>query len=398
METAAPMAVSQWMAVVSHLDPRYGGLSAVVPRLGLEMERDGIAVTLVGFCAPGEFCVPAGYEDGRLSEWPMSRMAWLRDGELRERLRAAVRGVDGVHVHGLWEQSTAAACAMAREVGRPYVLSAHGMLEPWALQNKRLKKWVYAAAVERANVQGAACLHALTQAEALNYRRFGARGPIAIVPNGVTVPERLCGEMFLETYPELRGRRLVLFLSRLHPKKGLDLLLSAWALIEKQWPEAQVVLAGPDFDGTRERMEALAAAKGIGERVTFTGMLEGAMKWSALAAAECFVLPSHSEGLSMSVLEAMGASLPVIVTEQCNMPEVRGLDLGWEIEPAVHPLMGALEEVLGNSAEANALVGKRGRRLVEERYGWETVARQMAGVYRWVLGGAEPDGVEVLRG
>ena len=392
-------AVSHWLEVVSHLDPRYGGLSAVVPRLGLEMEHDGtVEVGLAAFCSPGEHFVPPGYEDERLSHWPVSRMAWLRDGSLRKRLRDLVRATDGLHVHGLWEQSTAMACGLARELGKPYVLSAHGMLEPWALKNKQLKKLLYAALSERANVDGAACLHALTRSEAVNYRYFGARGPIVVVPNGVTVPATLSSAAFLDAYPDLRERRILLFMSRLHPKKGLDLLVEAWANLAARWPEAQLVLAGPDFEGTQAKIEALVADRGLKDRVVFTGMLNAEMKWSALAAAECFLLPSHSEGLSMSALEAMGAGLPVIVTEQCNMPEVRTLDLGWEIDPAVGPLVSAMKDVLGNTPTTNREIGRRGRQLVDERYSWPTVARQMAEVYAWVLGGPEPDSVEVLRG
>lgn len=390
---------ARWVSVVSHLDPKYGGLSAAVPQLAREVEKvSAVTFRLAAFCAPGEAYVPPGFANHGISHWPTSRVAWLKDRALSEWMREELRDADGIHVHGLWEQSTAVACRLARSLGKPYVLSAHGMLEPWALRNKRVKKLVYAALAERANVRGAACLHALTMSEAASYRRFGGRGPIAVIPNGVRVPLALSPEKFLGAFPALQGKRILLFLSRLHPKKGLDLLVPAWAALAKRWPEAHLVVAGPDFEGTRAAIEGMVAEHGLTGSVLFTGMLDEPMKWSALAAAECFVLPSRSEGLSMSALEAMGAGVPVIVTKPCNMPEVPTIGAGWEIELTVEELIGTLSAMLGQSQAMNREIGIRGQNRIAERYGWDTVARQMAQVYAWVQGGGPPEDVEVLRG
>lgn len=394
----AASAASRWLAVVSHLHPRYGGLSAAVPRLGLSLARERQEVALAAFCAPGEHYQPAGYDEDHLSYWPVSRRRWIESASLRRRFGRAVAAQDGLHVHGLWEMSTLAACRAARQTKRPYVLSAHGMLEPWALANKALKKKIYAALIEHANVRGAACLHALTQTEAAQYRTFGAKGPIAIVPNAVDVPERLCADLFLEAFPGLRGRRLVLFLGRLHPKKGLDLLAEAWLSIGREFPEAVLVLAGPDSEGTRERLEALLAKDVAEGRVVFTGMLAEQMKWSALAAAECFVLPSFSEGLSMSVLEAMGAGLPVLVTHACNMPEISQEKAGWEIEPNADELAEALGDLLGRTPSQNHDTGHRGAQLIATRYSSTSVAEQMAAVYQFALHGRRPAGVALSMG
>jgi glycosyltransferase involved in cell wall biosynthesis len=271
------------------------------------------------------------------------------------------------------------------------------MLESWALRNKRIKKAIYAALAERANVSGAACLHALTRAEALDYRRFGSRSPIAVIPNGVAIPERLDPEPFLDSFPALRGKRLVLFLGRIHFKKGLDILVEAWAEVAKRWPDTQLVLAGPDFEGTRAKIEAMIAERSLTERVLFTGMLRDELKWSALAASECFVLPSYSEGLSVSTLEAMGAGLPVVITEQCNLPDVASYGTGWIIQSNAGELAVILNECLRNSHEMNRQIGLRGRALIQEKYNWPSVAKQMSEVYRWVQGGPAPGSVEILR-
>ncbi len=386
-----PMARSRWLHVVTHLDPRYGGLSSAVPALGQALsEWTQCRASIAAFCLPEEHFKPRGFFSANLSFWPSSRGSWLHNQRLKSSFQQRIAEADGVHIHGLWEQSTIEACRAADAAGKPYVLSAHGMLEPWALHNKRWKKLLYAALVERSNVREAACRFALTAAEAGDYRRFGCSGPVAIIPNGVSLPGLRDKELFLEAYPKLRGQRLVLFLGRLHPKKGVDLLLKAWIEVAPDYRDTHLVFAGPDAEGTQAQLEAIAAAHKLEGQVTFTGMLHEQMKWSALAAAEAFTLPSHSEGLSMSVLEAMGMGLPVIITRQCNLPEVEQHGAGWTIEPATPSLVQALRELLENSPAVNREIGAAGSRLVEQRYNWAAVARQTAEVYRWVLGGPRP--------
>lgn len=395
--SAGELSGGHWLSVVSHLDPRYGGLSSVVPQLNSRLANaHNFELDLAAFCGEGELYHPGNHPEITITEWPASRRRWISDRSLRDRFRSLLKDVDGVHIHGLWEQSTATGVTTARALRKPYILSAHGMLEPWALSNKRLKKQLYAALFERANVCGAACLHALTHAEARDYRRFGSTGPIAIIPNGVTVPTSCAPDDFFQHFPLLRGKRILLFLGRLHFKKGLELLVESWSEVASRHPEAHLVLAGPDFEGTRAGIEKLVAERKLAESITFTGMLRQELKWSALAAAQCFVLPSYSEGLSVSVLEAMGVGLPVIVTEQCNLPEVREVGAGWQIQSERGQLTSAIQEFLSNSIASNIHIGTRGRTLVRTRYDWATVSKHMAELYRWVGGGPRPQTLEII--
>ena len=398
-----PIAPSRWVEVVSHLDPRYGGLSAAVPELAEHLAPHNFAVSIAAFCAPQEHFQPAGLSPAQLSYWPASRVPWLKSSilpttrtSLGASFRTQLHDAQGVHIHGLWEQSTLTAASTARTLAIPYILSAHGMLEPWALAAKRRKKQIYAALIERNIVARAACLHALTLAEAQHFIRFGARAPIAVIPNGIALPAHTSPDEFLTRFPQLRNRRIVLFLARLHPKKGLDLLIDAWGKVSPAFPEAQLVIAGADFENTRAIMEAETVTRGVARTVTFTGLLAGSLKWSALAAAEGFVLPSRSEGLSVSVLEAMGMGLPVIVTEPCNMPEVLEHRAGWQIQPDAAQLTSALAKLLDNTLQRNAQIGARGAELVRSRFSWSTVAAQMAELYRWVEGGPEPTAVRMV--
>lgn len=381
-----------WLSVVTHLDPRFGGLSAVVPQLSNEIAtRKDIRVDVAAFCSPGELYSLDSYPRLSISEWPASRRRWFTDRSLKAKFASVMGQVSGLHLHGLWEQSTQVGANFARNHGVPYVVSAHGMLEPWALKQKALKKKIYGALVERPLLERAACLHALTVAEAEDYRRFGCTAPIAVIPNGVRLPLKVTSDLFLGQHRFLEGKRIVLFLGRIHAKKGLDVLVRAWKQVAQEHPQAVLVLAGPDFADTRARIMALVAEQGLEDRVLFTGMLRGELKWSALAAAESFVLPSFSEGLSVSVLEAMGVGLPVIISRQCNLHEVAQLGAGWEIRAEQVPLAGALGEMLRNSPAANREIGARGRAFVRDHYNWAIVAEQMAELYRWVTrGGAAP--------
>ncbi len=392
-----PPRPARWLEVVSHTDPRYGGLSSAVPRLSQSVAAAGpFDVSLAAFCAPDECFRPASLDKKHISFWPTGRRPWLTSRELRRAFQEEVRAVDALHIHGLWEASTAIASRTARALGKPYVVSAHGMLEPWALANKRLKKLVYAHLVEHAVVRNAACLHALTHAEAMQYRAFGATGPIAVIPNAVDVPKELSPELFFEAYPALRTKRVVLFLGRLHPKKGLDLLAAVWGRVAAEHPEAHLVLAGPDAEGTADKIRTSFAAAGALPSVSLTGMLDSPMKWSALAAAELFVLPSYSEGLSMGALEAMGAGLPVIVTRHCNMPEVTRYGGGWEVEANPEALATALDSALHQTVIENRAAGRRGSDLITNRYNSRHVATAMAEVYRYIANGIPPENVTLL--
>ncbi len=370
--------------VTEHADPSYGGIASSVPALARAMAASGrYRCQNVAFCEPWEHAEPG------TCRLPVGRLDWMSDRSARLAFDGLVAAADVVHVHGLWRQHSFSACRTAERHGKPYVVSAHGMLEPWALRNKRWKKLLYGALVEKRNLRHASCLRALTRREALDYQAYGMRGPIAIVPNGVDAPPSKSPDPFLSAYPALRGRRLVLFLGRVHYKKGLDVLCRAWAATPRA-PHDHLVIAGPDFEGTQANLE-------IGSDVTFTGLLGPELRWSALAAAHVFVLPSYSEGLSMAVLEALAAGVPVIASPACNLPEIRERGCGWVVEPAVQPVARALAEALEITPAERAHLGSNGSALAAESFSWPRVAARVARVYDWMLGGPAPSEVEVIQ-
>jgi glycosyltransferase involved in cell wall biosynthesis len=219
---------------------------------------------------------------------------------------------------------------------------------------------------------------------------------VALIANGIATPPEVSGAPFFEAFPELRSRRLVLFMGRIHPKKGLDPLCRAWAAVVRDFPEAILVIAGPDEVGTQASLDALVTRMGINAHVKFVGLLTGDMKWSALKAADVFTLPSFSEGFSVAILEAMGMGTPVLVSRQCNFPEVRDNDCGIVIEPQIGEIEDALRELLKAPLSRLDEMGANGKALIKSLYSWTTIGSQMADVYDWMLGGAKPSTVEIF--
>ena len=194
----------------------------------------------------------------------------------------------------------------------------------------------------------------------------------------MNMPEPCSSRAFLNAFPHLSDRRLLLFLGRIHPKKGIDLLCRAWARLEKSLPDVHLVVAGPEEGQTLTVLLDLVRQLGIGDRVTFTGMLRGSVKWSALAASALFVLPSHSEGFSVSILEALGSGLPVLISRNCNFPEITEAACGWEIDADEEQLVNSLARALTADPAVLARMADNGRQLVARHYTWTAIGSRAA--------------------
>jgi glycosyltransferase involved in cell wall biosynthesis len=311
-------------------------------------------------------------------------------------LEGFVRGAEVVHLHGLWQGHTRRGARAARRFGVPYLIAAHGMAEPWAMRQKAMKKRIYTAFVEGKNLRRASCLHALSRPEVGHLRRLAPRTPIALVPNGVDLRpfEDLPARSVLEAeHPGLVGKFLLLFLARLHVKKGLDLLAEAMHAIRDDHPDVHILLAGSD-DGAKAPFLERMGAMGLSSRLTSLGHVAGERARVAWGAADAFILPSYSEGFSMAILEALAARKPAVITTACHFPELRAAGGGVVVEPTAAGVTEGLRGLLERSTEERAEMARRGRSLVERRYTWGRQAGRLAKVYRWVAGGGpEPDAV-----
>jgi poly(glycerol-phosphate) alpha-glucosyltransferase len=319
---------------------------------------------------------------------------------------------DLVALQGLWQYSSVATRRQLRRNGTPYVISPRGMLDKWALANSRWKKVLAAFAFENAVLHDAVCLHALCESEADAIRAYGLRQRIEVIPNGVDLPDLLTTEDTERT----EGRKRLLFLGRIHPKKGLVALLKPWADIQnskskthnsKQW---QFVIAGWDQSEHETELKRLCGELGLqvsnrawqedlklnscklktsppeleSAEVLFYGPAFGEEKEALLRSADAFILPSFSEGLPMSVLEAWSYELPVVMTPECNLPDGFASGAALEIRNSAGGFEG-MRTLIEMTDQERAAMGMRGRRLVEEKFTWPKVAAQMKAVYESLL-------------
>jgi len=268
------------------------------------------------------------------------------------------------------------------------MISPHGMLDGWALHQSSWKKRIATQLFERAHLEQAACLHALGSAEADAIRAYGLVNPICILPNGMDIPsasQTVSAPVWAGQFPD--HRRVLLFLGRLHPKKGLRPLLQAWATRpNRDW---QLVIAGWDQGGHRAELEAFVREQNLQDAVTFCGALHGPDKAAAYRAAHAFILPSFSEGLPMTILEAWAYALPVLMTAACNLPEGFSAGSALEISTDHAMLAQSLAQFLSRDPAEHVAMGQRGRALVKQQFGWARIAQEMLAVYRW-MGGQGP--------
>lgn len=384
--------------VVPSLDRAQGGPSKVVPELAAALVKQGLSVDIATTFGKHEESLGATIRvgmDGRVI--PVHGFARQRSGsyafswQLTVWLRQNLGDYDLVHVNGAFSFPPLVASRLARRLKKPYVLSPHGMLDNWALQHKAWKKTPYMKLVERKTLLGAVALHALAMSEKLSFDALGLKAPVFILPNGIEIEEFSAlpaREIFESRCPEVKGKKIILFLGRIDYKKGLDLLIKAYAQVVQasEHGSSLLVVAGPDLVGYREAIEELIRAENLRDHVVFAGMLSGDVKLAALNAADIFVLPSRSEGFSVAVLEALAAGCPVIITDACNFPQVVEAMVGKVIPTSVEPLRQALTEMLSDD-EQRRVMGARARKFVKEEFDWTAIAARMCGVYEDVIRG-----------
>ena len=317
-----------------------------------------------------------------------------RAASLVARAQAKAAPAQLLHSHGLWLAASRASRRL-RPLGLPTVVAPHGMLDPWAWRRRRAVKQLLWWAGEQTTVQGASCVQALCPAERDAIRALGITAPIALLPNGVDLPDGSpAARSALPPSPWLAhgvppGAPVLLFLGRFHTKKGIEPLLAAWQrLQQRRRSEAWLVLAGFG-DGGALAQRLLASPI---PRLRVIGPVYGEAKASAYAHASGFVLPSYSEGLPMAALEAMSWGLPCLLSAACNLPSAFRVGAAWEAPPDPDLLEAVLEHWVAaarTDPSALAAMGASGQALVAQQFSWHQVAAQTAALYAWLLGNAE---------
>jgi glycosyltransferase involved in cell wall biosynthesis len=298
-----------------------------------------------------------------------------------------VRDYDVVNTHGIFSYANRSAYQACQRDRVPYIIHPHGMLEKWAMDYKSWKKRPYYHLIEKPALERASAIRVLAKSEAESLAKLGIKTPLVSIPNGISVTDELTTtkpSLWAETFPETVGKTQILFLGRIDPKKGLDLLATAFAKIHAQFPDTHLVVAGPDNIGYLPTVQQYFATAQCLEHVTFTGMLEGELKAAALAAATIYVAPSYSEGFSMSVLEAMSFALPCVITTGCNFPEAAEAHAAHVVDIDANAISDALIQCLKEPAVAQSM-GRYARRFVLTNYTWTKIATDFINCYQSIL-------------
>ena len=369
--------------ITSALSPGAGGLSTSVPATAAGLATiDGIQIHVVGTQDPK--CPEAALDWGpqvhahRVIGLPAFHWA---PGMHRTLERLSPNITD---VQGLWTFPSLANLRYHRRHRKSYIITPHGMLDPWALQRSRWKKRIVSAWFEHNHLHGATCLRATAEMEAEHFRAYGLRQPIAIVPNGVDIPQ-----LSRSADPKSTSRHRILFLSRIHPKKGLAVLLRAWAGLASAHPEWELIIAGPDEVGHEKEMRKLADSLKL-PRVQWTGPVHGKAKAQLYASADLFVLPTHAENFGLVIAEALSHGVPVITTRHAPWCGLETHRCGWWIHLTDQDLKAAIQQAIRLPDEERRSMGQRGREWMARDFGWDRVAREMFDVYRWAVYGGKP--------
>lgn len=370
---------------VPSLEARAGGPSRTVTGLGDHLPKNGIRVVIKSSDIEGgqNLILPAntsvqvqGAGKNAGENTVFKRLAHHRK-EVSD--LCAEANVQIVHDNGLWLPQNRSCYLAARDLGLPYILSTRGMLEPWSLSHKRWKKRVARILYQNEILQNTAVFHATSNEEATAIRELGYKQPIAIQPNGIEFPSA----RILKS-KKLKMPRRVLFISRIHKKKGLENLIKAWAEVRpKQW---EVVIAGPEEGTHANDLRAMLSKLGLVDCFKFVGEVGGDQKTDLFNSAELFVLPSFSENFGVVVAESLAHGVPVITTEQTPWHALSEHRSGWWIENTVRSLAATLREATDMTPQQLENMGRRGRRQAKE-FLWPNIALEISKVYKWATHG-----------
>ena len=366
---------------------RYGGPPRSILGLCRALGAAGVDVEVFTTTANGDQPLapaPEGvvHEGVRARYFPLGwpRRYWRASG-LRSALKRAAADADLVHVHGLWNMTSWAGVAAARAAGKPYIVSPRGMLQPEARQRHREMKSIAYWGIERANLRGAALLHATSALEGRELTQYGP--PVMLIPNGVALPQASP-----ETIAAIRARaglrdgdEAVTFLGRLHPIKRLDLLAEAFAIVHHARPGTRLVIAGPDEGGYRREVEAMFAP--VSAATSWLGSVDSDEIAALLASTEVLVQCSDSESFGMSVAEALSAGVPVVVTRNSGWAEIDAIRCGFSVAHEPVAIGDGILRVLEHGDRAG--LRTRARDWARKTFTWNAIGTSMLMAYEQAI-------------
>ena len=293
-----------------------------------------------------------------------------------------------LHLHGIWMYPHWLALKWQKKIKRPVIISPHGMLDPWAVQNSYWKKKFVGVLFANKALRKANCIHALCISEYKAIRSYGLTNPVAIIPNGIDLPKGHYNKV------QSKSQKSLLFIGRIHPKKGLKLLIEAIHILKsnndnfiKQW---QINIVGWDQEGHEDELKSLCTNYNLENEINFLGPLFGDKKAEVLKNADAFILPSFSEGLPMSVLEAWSYQLPVLMTKECNLTEGFDSNAAIEIVLTAGDIAEKLIYLNNMSMRDHIKMSNNAFELVKEKFTWDIIAQDMQKTYEWLIDPSKP--------
>ena len=372
-----------------------GGLYNSVRCLGLAIYHKKTDLKLLSFDDEFSEEDAYAYEDLPMVKYHCSKFPILKSlaysTDLFEAL--AKQEPDIIHSQGIWMYNSKGALLGKKKLNAKTIITPRGMLDPWALRNSHWKKVIAGWLFENENLRKADCIHALNWSEYESVRAYGLKNPVAIIPNGFNILENV-------VLDRNKQKKTLLFIGRIHPKKGIAELLEGLHIIKdrnldllKNW---QIRIAGWDQLGHTDELKARCDEFGLNEEVAFIGPVLGKEKENELFKADAFVLTSFSEGLPMSVLEAWAYRLPVVMTDQCNLPDGFEDNAAIRVTTASQSIAEGLEQLFSMSDAERTAIGDNGYELVKRDYTWDGIADKTIQLYQWLLkGGEKPEFVMV---
>ncbi len=318
-----------------------------------------------------------------------------RSAEMRARL-AGAEAADIYHLHGTWLRAMHYGALAARRHRRPYLVELMGMYDPYGLRQKGLQKWLTRHWFQDDLLRRASGLHVNSPREANQLRRLGFRAPLAVIPVGVDsnlIARQQKSLPAASPWPELEKAPFLLYLARIHQKKGIELLLHAWAKLASRFPDWQLAVAGTGAPDYLQKCRQMAGDLGVASRCVWTGQVNEAQKTWLYTHAACYVLPTYAENFGNTVAEALAHGTPVVTTHGTPWEELPVKNCGWLAEASGPSLESVLSEALDTDPACRKKMGERGRQLVEEHYSLAYVLGALERMYRWLSGGPEPEDI-----
>ena len=297
------------------------------------------------------------------------------------------------HGHALWEMPVHQMAKIARKKKTPYIITPRGMLEPWALSQGKLKKQLALKLFQYKDLEKASCLHATAPMEVESIRSLGLRNPVAMIPNGINLEEFSSEMPNKATHP-----KRILFLSRIHKKKGIENLIEAWQQLEPNVKQDWVIDIYGNGDETYiNNLKTIIKKAQLEDQIHIKAPVYGIVKAKLFRSASIFVLPTFSENFGVVVAEALASFTPVITTKGAPWEELETNNCGHWIDIGIESLSKSLTNLMTQSPEVLLEMGVNGRRLIEQKYSMQAVAKQMLTLYDWILNGSEkPDFIDII--